>query len=326
METKKTQSVTSGGPQPLVSAVIPTRNRPDLVCRAVRSALAQTYQNIEVVVVIDGPDPATASALESFRDPRIRIVALQENVGGSEARNIGVRNARGEYIALLDDDDEWLPEKTSKQVDLILQSNSRALITSRYFARRADGQEICFPLRFPKRNRPISEYMFASFSGFQTSTFLCRRTRFLECPFTSGLGGCQDLDWFLRMMSHPRATLEYIREPLAIFHVPESRPSVSRDLSWKFRLDWGRSRRALMTGRGYSDFILRVCLEKMLSERFSACDVLAIIREYLIEGTPTLFGGVQLATALAVPKSVREKMRRLRIRSATAFQGAVRCT
>ena len=70
---------------PLVSAIIPTRNRPELAVRAVRSALAQTYTNIEVVVVIDGPDAASQSALAAITDSRLHVVALDSNVGGSEA-------------------------------------------------------------------------------------------------------------------------------------------------------------------------------------------------------------------------------------------------
>lgn len=94
----------------LVSVVIPTRNRPHLLLdRALRSALTQTLSNIEVIVVVDGPDPATLQTLHGITDPRLRVVALPENLGGAEARNVGVRHARAEWVALPDDDDEWLP-------------------------------------------------------------------------------------------------------------------------------------------------------------------------------------------------------------------------
>ena len=76
---------------PLVSAVIPTRHRPGSLLQAVESALAQTYAVAEVVVVIDGPDPATESMLQAVNHPRVRVVALPAPVGGSEARNAGVR-------------------------------------------------------------------------------------------------------------------------------------------------------------------------------------------------------------------------------------------
>src|SRR4051812_31292709 len=86
--------------EPLVTAVIPTRNRPELVTRAVRSALAQTYPRMEVVVVIDGPDAVTSSALELIHDERLRVISLPQPVGGAEARNVGVQAAQGEWIGL----------------------------------------------------------------------------------------------------------------------------------------------------------------------------------------------------------------------------------
>jgi glycosyltransferase involved in cell wall biosynthesis len=77
---------------PKVSAVIPSRNRPELVCRAVQSVLNQTFTDIEAVVVVDGPDPATLHALEQIADPRVRVVALQESVGGSQALSTPLAN------------------------------------------------------------------------------------------------------------------------------------------------------------------------------------------------------------------------------------------
>ena len=94
---------------PRVSVVIPTRLRPALVPRAVRSALAQTLTDIEVVV-IDGPDPDTREVLAAIADPRLRIVELERSGGAPAARNVGVDHARAAWTALLDDDDEWLPE------------------------------------------------------------------------------------------------------------------------------------------------------------------------------------------------------------------------
>jgi glycosyltransferase involved in cell wall biosynthesis len=93
---------------PEISVVIPTRNRAALVPRAVHSALAQTLRDIEVIVVVDGPDPDTVEALAAIDDPRLRVVALDASGGAPAARNVGARNAGAPWVALLDDDDEWL--------------------------------------------------------------------------------------------------------------------------------------------------------------------------------------------------------------------------
>ena len=102
---------------PLVSIIIPTFNREDTILKSVESALGQTYRELEVIVVDDGSTDRTVERLGVFGD-RIRIVR-QENAGPSAARNAGVAVARGEIVSFLDSDDEWLPEKISRQVALM---------------------------------------------------------------------------------------------------------------------------------------------------------------------------------------------------------------
>ena len=100
----------------VVSAVIPTRNRPAFVGRAVRSALNQTLQSVEVIVVVDGPDERTVYALAQISDSHLRIISLKESVGAQEALNVGVRESHGLLVAFLGDDDEWLPTKVERQL------------------------------------------------------------------------------------------------------------------------------------------------------------------------------------------------------------------
>ena len=105
---------------PVVSVVIPTRNRPALLLRAVRSALGQTLREIEIIVVVDGEKGhESADAMARLDEDRVRCIVLREQAGGAEARNIGIRNARSAWIALLDDDDEWLPSKLKMQMDAV---------------------------------------------------------------------------------------------------------------------------------------------------------------------------------------------------------------
>ena len=129
--------------EPLVSAVIPTHKRAVTLPRALQSALAQTYRKMEVVVVIDGPDAETKRALKQINDPRVRIVQLESNVGGGGARNAGVSAARGEWIAFLDDDDEWLPEKIERQIALLTSvSCDDPIVSCRFIAHARAGEHI----------------------------------------------------------------------------------------------------------------------------------------------------------------------------------------
>src|SRR4051812_31649574 len=103
---------------PHVSVVIPTWNRPELVTRAVRSALAQIHDDLEVIVVVDGPGDHTPDELARIDDPRLRTVVLPAKGGAPNARNAGVAAAQAPWVAFLDDDDEWLPAKLEVQLAL----------------------------------------------------------------------------------------------------------------------------------------------------------------------------------------------------------------
>lgn len=102
---------------PKVSVVIPTYNRPELLSQAIRSVLAQTYQDFEVIVVDDGSRGRAGNVVMAFEDSRIRYFKNETSLGGGGARNRGIAEARGGYVAFLDDDDEWLPEKLRIQVN-----------------------------------------------------------------------------------------------------------------------------------------------------------------------------------------------------------------
>ncbi len=111
-------------PDPLISVVIPTYNRAHVVGRAIKSVLAQTLPDFECIVVDDGSTDETVQLVEGFRDPRIRLVRLAENGGVSRARNAGIQAARGEWVAFLDSDDEWLPRKLELQLARLRDSGA----------------------------------------------------------------------------------------------------------------------------------------------------------------------------------------------------------
>lgn len=101
---------------PTVSVVIPTRNRGNLVARAVRSVLAQTFTDLELIVVDDASTDNTAQVLAAFEDPRLRTIRREKNSGAAAARNAALRETSGKYLAFLDDDDFWLLDKLQCQV------------------------------------------------------------------------------------------------------------------------------------------------------------------------------------------------------------------
>lgn len=101
---------------PLVSVVIPTCNRAHLLTRAIQSVLSQTYSNLEIIVVDDASNDDTSSVVLGFKDSRIRYIRHETRQGGASARNTGINAGAGQFLAFLDDDDEWEAEKTELQL------------------------------------------------------------------------------------------------------------------------------------------------------------------------------------------------------------------
>jgi glycosyltransferase involved in cell wall biosynthesis len=101
---------------PLISVILPSFNREKLLPRAIISVLNQTNQSLELIIIDDGSTDNTEDIVKSFSDKRIRYYRQRDNKGGSAARNIGIKLAKGELIAFQDSDDEWLPEKLERQV------------------------------------------------------------------------------------------------------------------------------------------------------------------------------------------------------------------
>jgi glycosyltransferase involved in cell wall biosynthesis len=245
----------------LVTAVIPTRNRPELLKRAIASVFAQTCDQIEIIVVVDGPDETTRAALSAMADKRLRFIALRKSVGGSDARNIGVQSAQSDWIGFLDDDDEWLPSKIEKQLALASQASDPYPVISAQLIAKSPYGDFVWPRRFPKESEPLSEYLFNRKSFFrgegqlQTSMLLTRRSLMELVPFTCGLRKHQDIDWYLRVSQVPGAQFHFVPEPLVHVYFEESRESITSRPDWQFSLNWLRANRGRMTPRAYAGFV-----------------------------------------------------------------------
>ena len=108
--------------KPKVSVIVPTYNRAHFIKKAINTVLEQTYQDFEIIVVDDGSKDETEDVVKSIKDDRIRFIKHDKNRGSSVARNTGIKNAKGEYIAFLDSDVTWLKEKLEKQIKILESS------------------------------------------------------------------------------------------------------------------------------------------------------------------------------------------------------------
>jgi len=300
----------------IVSVVIPTRGRPELVQRAVRSALSQTLHEIEVIVVIDGEDSATGIALRELakEDARLRMVELATSVGGSDARNRGVEAALGQWIAFLDDDDEWLPGKLKAQIDAISRCNAPVLIGTCRMIARTPRRDYVWPRRMPAHSEQIGEYILARRTltrgeGYiQTSTFFVRRSLMLDHPFKSGQLKHQDTEWVLRVGRLPGAQVVFAHEVLAIHNIEEDRVTVSNKANWEYSLAWVRRDRHLFTRRALSAFVLfQIAAEASDQGAWRAFHLLLLEALRYGKSTPR-----DLAIFLAIWLLPRRRRRRLR--------------
>ena len=201
-------------PAPTVSVVVPAYNAAAFVGRAVDSVLAQSGVDYELLVVDDGSKDDTVAVLGAYGD-RLRVL-VQANAGPAAARNRGLHEARGRYVAFLDADDWWLPEKLARQVALLdgrpeigFCSTATHVVTEGV---APAGEWPCVP-----GERPLLETLFvrsAAVSG-STSGVLARRELLLGAGgFDEALRGFEDPDLWMRLAA--RAGYACIDEPLTV--------------------------------------------------------------------------------------------------------------
>lgn len=298
--------------EPLVSVIIPTHRRPDLVVRAIHSALVQTLNQIEVIVVVDGPDEATQQALAAIDDPRLKIVLQSTNQGCAASRRTGVEVAQAPWIAYLDDDDEWMPQKLEQQLTIAQHSRYQFPIVSCYVKFKTSTEEHILPRRLPMDSEPLSEYLFVRNSLFQgegliqTSTIFTAKELLQRVP--SRKQRHDDWDWLLRATACDGVGIEFVYEPLAIWNLGGDRQSISRAKNWQYSLDWIREQRHLVTAKAYSSFLLtEVSAKASASQDWKVFWLLAI--EALRLGQPRLKDfGLHFGMWLLSP-SLRRKIR-----------------
>jgi hypothetical protein len=303
-----------------VSVVIPTHGRPQWVVCSVESALKQSYAPLEVIVVVDGPDLETVLVLLGINDERLRLIVLDENVGGSEARNVGVHEARGEWVAFLDDDDQWVAEKLEMQMEIAERLRRKyPIISSRLLACGPDGNQT-LPRRLYMGGENMADYLFCrrSFSYgdgmMQTSTLLTKRSLLLDLPFSKGLKRHQDWDWLLRVATRSDVEVVMLPEALTFMHVADQRESVSRSVDWRTSLEWAKLSHPLMSARAYAFFITTECVPRARKCGAGLGTQARLFWECIWKGQPGLLQMALFFFFCIVPEGV-QKLRSKRIKA-----------
>ncbi|NUR72341.1 MAG: glycosyltransferase [Hamadaea sp.] len=299
---------------PRVSVVIPTFGRPELVVRALRSVLAQTMADLEVIVVVDGPDPATGQALAAVDDARLRVIELPEKGGAQNARNTGVRAAAAPWTAMLDDDDEWLPEKLAKQLAAAEAAGAQRPIVASRLLNRTPRAEYAMPRRLRQPGEPWSEYftvrrgLFHGEGFIQTSTIMAPTEVLRQVPFAPKVPRMQELDWTLRALAVGGTELVYVAEPLVIWYQDENRPRISFEAKWQQSLDWLRRNESLVTPKAYAAIVMSV-VSSMAAQTHSPKVFWLLLREARRKGRPGFIDYVTFLQIWLIPPGLRRTLR-----------------
>lgn len=206
----------------MVTAIITTYKRPaEIVKRAAESVLNQTHKDLELIIVDDSPSDyelrADVRKMAEDLGERVRYIPHEKNMGACAARNTGLQNAKGEFVAYLDDDDEWLPEKIEKQLDIMRKNNNVALVyCGRYTywqeQKKLVNQKVCF-----LRGYVFDELFVKNFIG-STSFPLIRKSVIEKLGgFDVKLPAAQDYEMWLRMAKENE--VDYVKEPLVKYYV-----------------------------------------------------------------------------------------------------------
>ena len=296
------------GYNPLVSVVIPTLGRPALVARAIRSALTQTHANVEVIVVSDGPDPETAASLAGC-DPRVRYMPLAANAGPAAARNAGMLASRGEWINLLDDDDELLPTKIAAQLAMADPADEKTMIACRLIFDQGSRQDV-WPDRPIGKDERMGDYLLRrpGLRGrpgvLNLHCLLIPRALALAVPM-EGFADHEDWAWLLELESQAGARVRFLWEPLAVYRVAVSALTRSRRDNWADSLEWARAHRRLISRAAFNSFVAtKVALK---AKRSGSGEGLKAVAKELLGNRPSLLDLAFFFVVLVTPNAVANR-------------------
>lgn len=289
---------------PRISVVIATYKRPEKLLRAVRSALAQTHQDVEVIVAIEQDDAESRSTMESLAAPNVRYVVNPIKDGPGPARDCGARAASGEYIAFLDDDDEWLPEKLERQLavttpDTIVMTLSRVVTSQGDYVR---------PRRPYEGDMPIDEWLFDRHSWLRGGDSMLQTSSLLvpaKLMTVLGFGSARHEEWELviRAVKQHGYKLVTVREPLVIYYAGGMYP-------WRPSLNWVETMRDIMTPRALAAFSLSNATQGLAGPERNLAFRTFFLTAFRI-GRPTLKQLFAFAVIWGIPHDLRWKLRSL---------------
>jgi glycosyltransferase involved in cell wall biosynthesis len=297
---------------PLVSVIIPAYNRANILPRAINSVLNQTYQDFEIIIVDDNSTDDTEDIVKKISDGRIQYIKNQKNVGAAVARNVGIESSKGKYIAFLDSDDEWLPEKLSKQIRLFENSSSNVGVVYSGLTIIDNGRPVS--VRKPQKRGDLRKDIVLENWVGPLSTGVVSQECFINCGlFDESLPACQDWDLWIQIAQ--KYEYDYIAEPLVNYHL--SSDSITQNtaakacghtmLLKKYYKIIKKDRKAHSNQRFNIGHYNLLCGEHVQGQKnlFDAVRLNPLNIEHVVYLTLSLFGGTKYKLIISIISKIK---------------------
>jgi len=295
-------------PHPLVSVIIPTYNRADLVVRAINSAIKQYYKNLEIIVIDDASVDRTEATIKEITDARLRYIRHQTNGGGAKARNTGIENAKGEYIAFLDSDDVWLPNKIELQLEAIKnQRESEKIVSFTQFQLDTGSKISILPSRGKNQQEAVADYLFVGGGEILTSTLMIARSLAVATKFRPELRKHQDLDFSLRLEAKG-AIFNFLEQPLTVWYDEHRSDRISKLSNYQLSLNWVREYESSISAKATKGFLVKEVVPKLIDSGKNI-DAEKLIIDAALHGVIPPKEFARLSYWALIPTEIRQKLK-----------------
>ncbi len=266
--------------------------------------------DFEIIVVVDGPNPATEIVLATMDDARLHVVVNERPSGPGLARNRGAALARGAWLAFLDDDDEYLPDMLERMLavadgrDVMLCARARVLLP---------GASYVWPIELYRPDLTVDDYLFDRRRLFRGTTYMSTSSTFLpRHVFAQTQYGTsrhnEDTTLALRVTKQAGIRLEMLPETLVVVHMEATPDSLGPNYEWRTVLAWAEASRPLLTRRAYSGFCL-IHLGSQAARRRDWRAIPILLWHAFSRGSPRPMHLAAFAGFWLVPSGLRQRVR-----------------
>lgn len=297
--------------QPLVSVIIPTYKRADIINRTIDSVLQQTYKNLEIIIVDDCSKDNTEEVVKAIADPRIQYISNQTNQGASVTRNNGVAAATGNYIAFLDSDDIWLPNKVELQLAAIQNYPESEKVVSYTQVTNDEGYKVSvLPTREKKPEEPVADYLFVARGLMQTGTLMMPRKLAIATPFRPGIVPYEDMDLCLRLDADG-AQFVYVEQPLTVWNNERRTNRVTNSRDYEMPLNWIREYEHKISPKAMKGFMVHWMVGLFIESECQRLYGEQLLIDAVLHGVISVKQFSILSARITIPKRIRQRLKRL---------------